>query len=232
MSIAIDVSLVVIVAFCGWRGYKSGIIRGVCGILALAVSIFGANLIAATYSGEFTSMLRPFVGGIVDKTFEGILQPDTEDGEEPEDGEAPEGAYEITLATLRKLGLFDASSERLAEQVSEDTDASGYGLAGAITDKLCDVLAFVAVFGVAFILLAIVFAVAGNLLNFVFKFPGFELLDSLFGILFGLVRGLVIVFIIALLLRYLGIVSAEKLSDTKILKYLIENNPIANILKI
>jgi uncharacterized membrane protein required for colicin V production len=228
-----DVSLVVIVAFCGWRGYKSGIIRGVCGILALAVSLFGANLVAATYSGEFTSMLRPFVGGIVDKAFEGILQPDGEDTEESEDAEdeeKPEGAYAIALATLRKLGLFDASSERLAEQISEETDATEYSLAGVITDKLCTALAFVAVFGIAFILLAIVFAVAGNLLNFVFKFPGFELFDSLFGVLFGLVRGLVIVFFIALLLRYLGIVSAEKLGGTKILKYLIENNPIANIL--
>ena len=54
-----DVLFILIILVCAWRGYKNGIIRGICGILAIIVSLYGANLIATAYSDEFTGMAKP-----------------------------------------------------------------------------------------------------------------------------------------------------------------------------
>ena len=42
MHIAIDVVLLAIVVYCGWRGYRNGIIRGICGLLAIVIALYGA----------------------------------------------------------------------------------------------------------------------------------------------------------------------------------------------
>jgi uncharacterized membrane protein required for colicin V production len=249
LSIAIDVIIVLLVAFCAWRGFKSGIIRGVCGVLALVLALFGANIVATAYSGEFTGMLRPFVGGVVDKTIEGILSPgsndeDDEDAQNPDDTddaddtqtqpeepeEIPEGVFDLSLATLKKLGMFESAAKLVAGKISDETDSAGYGLSGVITDKLCAAIAYIAVFGIAFILLAIIFAVLGNLLNFVFSIPGFEKLDKIIGVVFGLARGALMVLAAAVILRYVGLANSALINDTRILKYLIENNPVADVL--
>jgi uncharacterized membrane protein required for colicin V production len=231
MGFIIDVILVVILAFCVWRGYKNGLIRGVCGFLALVLSIFGASLVASTYSEEYTGMLRPFVGGIVDSTLADILRPDGADaaGAPPA---AEGGTYNTAFAALRKLGLSASAAELLAEKVSGAVADAEKGLASVITDKLCAALAYIVVFGAAFIILAIIFAVLGNLLNFVFSLPGLHLVDTVAGLAFGLGKGLIIVFFIALVLRYLGIVTSEAIEDTTLLKLLINHNPIANVLGI
>jgi uncharacterized membrane protein required for colicin V production len=101
-----------------------------------------------------------------------------------------------------------------------------------ITDKLSGALAYATVFGIAFILLAIIFAVAGNLINFVFSIPGLRLVDAIAGAAFGLAKGLVIIFVIGVIVRYIGILAPEALEETRMLSYIVDNNPIANILGI
>ena len=58
MSLIIDLILIAIVAFCAWNGYRKGFIMGISGILALIVAFYGAQIVADTYSQEFTSMLK------------------------------------------------------------------------------------------------------------------------------------------------------------------------------
>ena len=245
MSIAIDLILVGIILLCVWRGFKSGIIRGVCSIVALVIAIFGANLVATAYSGEFTGMLSPFVSGVVDTVIMDILYPSADDSEtvtantpsaiSPRSGRAEKlSTYDVAFAALRKIGLPENASVKVAELVSggDSEPVPGISIAERISDKLCSVLAFAAVFGVCFILLSIIFAVLGNLINLVFSIPGLEQLDSLLGMALGLVRGLVIVLVAAAVIRYVGLVTSSLIDRTVLLKYLINANPIASILGI
>lgn len=89
MRIALDIAIVAIVALCAWRGYRAGIINGICGILAIIIAIYGANLIANTYSDELIGALDPFISGIV----EGI------------EGELPEFALEDLESLAGQLGV-------------------------------------------------------------------------------------------------------------------------------
>ena len=66
MNIIIDLLLIGILALCVWNGYRKGLILGISGILALVVAFYGANLIAETYSSEFTSMGEHFIAVFVD----------------------------------------------------------------------------------------------------------------------------------------------------------------------
>ena len=68
ISIIMDVVLVGIIVLAAYRGFRKGIIASVIGIVSLVVAIYGANLLAVTFSGEFVGVLEPFVSGIVDST--------------------------------------------------------------------------------------------------------------------------------------------------------------------
>ena len=59
--------------FWVWSGYKKGLVMGIFSLIAFVVSVYGANLLSQTYSGEVIDALRPFASGfvevnVVDKT--------------------------------------------------------------------------------------------------------------------------------------------------------------------
>ena len=227
--LALDLAVIAIIAFCGWRGYRNGLIRGVFGVVSLVVSLFLASVAATAYSEEFTKILNPFVGGIVDSALVEIM-----DGEHEYNLDALENKSEnfiTAYAALRRIGLPEASALRVAELATEDNREekvpTGF-FSDIIADKLSSALAFVAVFGIAFILLAIIFTVIGNLVGIVFSLPGLNLLDTVAGVLFGVLKGLIIVLTLAAIVRYAGLLAPETLSGTSILKYIVNNNAIAN----
>ena len=223
MHIWINVGIVAIVAFFGWRGYRNGLIRSVFGVAALIAALFIANLIATAYSGEFTGMLNPFLGGVVDTALADMVEDETYI--DPIVRETGEGAQETSFSLLRRIGLSEPASERVAEMVSDV--APGRLLTDTITDRLSSTLAFIVVFGIAFLLLMIIFSVAGNLINIVFSLPGLRLLDIIAGALFGLLKGLLIVFTIAAIFRYIGLLAPSSFEDASLLNLLINSNPIA-----
>jgi uncharacterized membrane protein required for colicin V production len=236
LYIAIDILLIATLAYCVWRGYKSGIIRGVCGAIALIAAIFAANLVAATYSDEVSAMLRPFVGGVVDNALTSLVG--AADGEDQtEDVLVPSNASNTQLraasyAALRRIGMPESASGLLADKIAGGRFEQGVTLSDVISDKLCDALAYIAVFGVVFLLGAIISVVVGNVLNLVFKLPGLETMDSIVGMVFGLLKGIIIVYVISLVVRYVGLLAPSVIDKTTILSYLIDTNPLADILGI
>jgi membrane protein required for colicin V production len=108
----------------------------------------------------------------------------------------------------------------------------GFSFSDVIADKLSSALSYIAVFAVAFTLVAIVFAVIGNLIGFVFALPGLRLLDVIAGTVFGLVKGLIIVMAIATVVRYFGLLALDLIEDTTVLNYFINQNIVADILGI
>ena len=229
MNRIIDLVLVLIVLFFVWRGYKDGLILGVLGIVAIIVSFAVANIVANTYSGEFTAMLQPFASGIVDKAISDAL-PESEDGA----ALAPDAlgdVYTITFTALRKVGLSEKAASQIAEKASGQVGYATAKLSDRVTEYLCEKLAFIIVFAVSFILLAIVFATIGNIINLAFSLPGLESVNRIAGAAFGFSKGVLILLFIACLFRYLGIlISEETLEKTILLKWLINSNILANLI--
>ena len=234
-TFAIDLAIIAIIAFCGWRGYKNGLIRGIFGVVALIVSIFVANVAAEAYSEEFTGMLKPFAGGIVDTTLTEMEEKHIkyDPGENKHENKSEE--FRTAYTALRQIHLPEPSAVRIAEMVVDIKDPEiDFNIRGILSDliaeKLSSVFAYVAVFAIAFTLIAIVFTVVGNLIGFVFSLPGLKLVDTIAGTAFGLVKGLIIVYTLAAVVRYFGLLALDTLEGTSILNSIVNNNPIANML--
>ena len=227
----IDLAVIGTVVFCTWRGYKSGLIRGVFGVVALIVSLFIANATAQAYSGEAKSMLMPFVSGIIDSTITSLAEDGIEYQAIAHDHNIDDIDFGTAYMALRQLRLPEAAAVSVAEKTLEiGNDRQLDTLADMIADRLTTSLSFVAVFGIAFLLCAIVFAVIGNLVGVVFALPGLRLVDIIAGSVMGMIKGIIIIYTVGVIIRYFGLLMLPTLEATSILKNIVNNNPIANIL--
>ena len=231
----IDVAVVGTVLFCGWRGYKSGLIRGVFGVVSLIVALLVANIAANAYSDEAKGILMPFVGGVIESSFTEMSEQDITYQALAHDHEIEDVDFGQAYTVLRFIGLPEASSVRVAElsiEAKDDIDRERSYFSDVIADILSTTVSYVAAFGIAFLLIAIVFAVIGNLVGLVFSLPGLRLVDIIAGSALGLVKGMIIVLTISTILRYFGLLIQSTLESTTILVYLVNNNLIANMLGI
>jgi uncharacterized membrane protein required for colicin V production len=129
---------------------------------------------------------------------------------------------------LRQLGLIDSAATHVAQLSSEDR--SGRFLPEVIGDNLALNFSYIALFGIAFLLSSIVFAVIGNLISFVFTLPGLRLVDRIAGVGLGFVKGLIIILAIGVVVRYFGVIFHETINETAILRHIANNNMLADIL--
>lgn len=233
MGFVIDLALVAIILLCGWRGYRTGIINGVIWIAAIVVSVYCANLAAEAYYTEFTDMLEPFAVGVVESTLRG-----DDENEEPAASEVDRlsrelNAHDASMLVLSKLGFSQSAAEPLAAGVAERHERVDNDMINDLTDIVCDRAAFVALFGIAFVLISIIFVVIGNVLDLSFGLPGHENLNHITGAALGVIRGLLIVTVIACLGRYLGILIPEKAeAGNELWHKLVETNKLAEMLNI
>jgi len=227
----IDFAIIGTVVFCGWRGYKNGLIRGVFGVVSLIVSLLVANIAAQAYSDEAKGMLTPFVGGMIETSMTEMAEEGIEYQALAHDHELDDEDFGLAYTALRYIGLPEAAAVNVAERslLLEDGEEDRY-FPDIIGARLSSVLSYVAVFGIAFLLIAIVFAVIGNLVGFVFSLPGLKLVDIIAGSILGLIKGIIIVLTVAVIIRYFGLLIITTLENTTLLKYIVNNNPIANML--
>lgn len=218
MSLIIDLILIAIVAFCAWNGYRKGFIMGISGILALIVAFYGAQIVADTYSQEFTSMLKPFVSGVVDAAVADVQI----GGEEGYDNEE---VYEVTYDALGNIGILKSAARDIANEIAERVERTGQTMREEIVSVLCSKIAYVLTSVIVFLLILIVFTVIANILNLAFKMPGLEFINETLGALFGFAKGAIIVVAIAWVMRYLGVLVDEDIvNKTILLEWLMEHN--------
>lgn len=218
MSIIIDLVLIAIVAFCAWNGYRKGFIMGISGILALVIAFYGAQIVADTYSQEFTSMLKPFVSGIVDGAVADVQE---ENSQQYSDNDV----YGVTYDALGNIGVLKSAAEDIAQEISERVERTGQTMREEIVNVLCSKIAYVLTAVVVFLLILIVFTILANILNLAFKMPGLESINEIFGGIFGFAKGAVIIVAIAWVMRYLGVLIDEDIiNKTILLEWLMEHN--------
>jgi len=229
----VDVAVIGTVAFCGWRGYKNGLIRGVFGVVSLILSLFIANFTAQAYSDDAKGILMPFISGYMESTLSTMAEEDVEYQELEHEHEVEDNDFGLAYTALREIGMPEAAAIQIAEQTLErrESDRSSF-FPDIIADRLSSALSYVAVFGIAFLLIAIVFAVIGHLVGLVFALPGLRLVDIIAGSILGLAKGLILVYTLAVIIRYFGLLILPILEGTTVLNALVNNNPIANILGI
>ena len=224
----LTVIFIAIPVFCAWRGYKNGIIRGACGILAVILALFCGNIIANMYSTDFDGMLSPFVNGMVDGAENTVLTNDDEAVVQLSDDEKDD-VYSVSYAIYRQLGIVDNAAQKMAEEITAEHTNVDQSMCDTIGANLSARFSYILVFCVAFAMVAIIFAVIGNLINISFQIPILGIAEPILGIILGAVKGLIIMYAIAMFLRYFGIIIPdEALEGSKFIFKLVNENPVAD----
>ena len=214
----IDIVLLLILIGCAWKGYRNGLIPGIFMLLALFASLYGAKLVAETYSEEFISILEPFASGMTDRAMRELEDEDVLKGND---------VYAASKAILGEIGFMGSAAENIAAELDKEVNETGHVLRAAMVKRLCIDVAYTLTLVIAFVLLAIAFAVIGNLISLSFHIPGLEVINGVLGAIFGLGEGAVFAFFIAWLLRFGGmLLKAEVVEETILLKWLQSVNPL------
>ena len=257
MGIIIDIILLGIIAFCVWKGYTRGLILSVSKVIGFIIAIYAANLLAHAYAPDVSEMLSPFVTGIVDSSVSEAVVGNTDAQDEKadaaaQDGESADGAsdaaaenlaanpegsavgsrgYDLAYGALRKLGVAEHTADKIASEVGQTTDGLEANVAMTLSSKLCDTLAYIAVFTVASVLIIIVLTVIANIINLTFGLPGLDLVNKIGGSVFGGLSGVIIVVIIAWVCRFTGLIISDSVLEKSIfLKWMMNANLLEAIL--
>lgn len=228
--IVIDLAILAILAFCVWRGYRKGLVLGLFGVIAIFVGLFGANIIAETFSGGFVDLMAPFISGIVDGELSDGLS--SEDGEMNSVNEASDSEIaDLVNRVFGAVGLSEAESASLTEDIMSEFDKASANLSERITSRLASVFAFVIVFLIAFMLIMIVFTVIANLINLAFRLPGLDLLNGIGGAVLGLARAVLIILVFTWIFNFLGfVIPRETIEKTVLLEFFMGINPVSSLL--
>ena len=239
MKAIIDLVLAGILVICCWNGYKKGIIMGVAGILCVIVAIYGANLLADTFSGDVVPALKPFANGYTENLIGGkdsaVMKKMGWDGETLSEEDLlaryPERKTEFCTQCYRVLGFDAATAERLAARAVQCAEERGCAIRVAVGQILCETVSHVACFILAFLLIIIILTVLGNLTNLSFKLPRFDLVNDIGGAVLGAVTGLMFCVLLVWALKFMGmLIGKETLSSTVLGRWLLNWDPLVKYL--
>lgn len=225
MRTVIDLVLLGILIISVWNGYKKGIIMGIGGILCIIVSIYGANLLANTFSYDVVPALRPFANGYIENIIGGndsvVIKNMGWEGQDqsPEDLLAanPGRREEFCKECYIVLGIDESAAAVMAQRAVTYSLETASPIRSAVGQILCEVVSYVGCFILAFLIILIILTVIGNLPNLSYKLPRLDLLNDILGSLLGLVTGFMFCVILVWALKFFGLILGKAtLSSTRL----------------
>lgn len=227
MRTVLSLIFLVILVYSGWAGYKKGLIMGIFSIIAFIVSVYGANLLAETYSGEVVDALRPFASGFVEVNI-------VDEKIRPAMGatdlsltdfftQNPGRRGEFCTMIYEEMGIFDATSEQMSDEAVTYAEENDVGILDAAVEVLCMRVAFVGAFLLAFLMILIVLTVLLNLPNISFKIPNFDAFNDVGGAVLGFVQGMCLLLVFGWALKFTGLLlPQETLSETFLVSWFMD----------
>ena len=228
MKAVIDIVLIIIIALCTWNGYKRGLVGGVAGILAIIISLLGANILSAAYAHEVVPALEPFVDGYVDSSknrgailermgygssdlsLDDILQQDSS------------LRYDYAYECLSDLGLYEKRAEERAADAVAYAQESGVSMTDAVVAVVCDTVTRVMTTVIAFLLILILLVALASIGNLSFRLPNMENLDEIGGAVLGFGKGFLYCVLLCWLLSFLGlIIGKETMAHTTLGRFFL-----------
>ena len=242
MHILIDLLIVLLIGLTAWRGWKKGLIVGLCGLLTLAVSIYGANVVARAFYAEYTQILDPFISGYVDTSTSLVTGTDASESTGKDDAkttkpyvflsqEQKKDVYSVSYAVMRQCGVANRASEKIAQEFAGQYTTVDHTLVEAMGEYLTGRITYMVLFAAVFILFITLFTILENVLNLTFAMPGIEKINRGTGAAVGALRCICLFLVIGCVCRYLGLfIGNDRIASTWLFETMINSNFIANML--
>lgn len=223
------VLLAILVLFALW-GMHRGLILSFFSLLAVLVAFAGSILISNYWAPSVAGWIQPMISPSVTTAVEAALPEEVSDaGLAIEDllilldkAELPMGLSEF-LPDLHEEGIPILTTKSLVESLSS-----------ALAAKLANAIAGIGLFLLSFLLILILWHLLGRTLDLVAKLPGLHMLNKIGGFVFGAFRGALLLFVCAWLVRWLwsGLIPAEAVEQTKLLRFFMTVNPLSFLAKL
>ena len=243
IGIVLDIILLAIVVLMFRKGKKDGFAKTVVGFLGFFIAIIIATVVCKPVAEmSYNSFIRTPVKNAIETTIETQVDKIGESVSSADDLFMQiEKSLEKSPAFIRNLFVTDEKKTELASQINQIYTPDAAELAERAADTVVKPLAipvlsvvtFVLVFFVSY-LLCIILSKSLKLVN---KIPLLGGLNSLLGGVVGALRGIVILIIIdwALIMflgngsNILGILTAETINSSLIIKFLSSINPLTAV---
>ena len=241
MKTIVNLAFVLILLLCIWNGYKRGIILSIASILAIIISLYGADLLSKTFSYEVVDALRPFASGYLESTINSKVRAEFHiEGSSTSSlsvrdflDQNPDQTEEFCTRTFESIGIIDKSARRLAADAQTYAREHETDIRDSMTEVLCLRISYIGGFVLAFLMILILLTVIGNMPNLAFKIPNLDLLNDIGGALLGLAQGAMFCFIVAWVLKFTGIIiPQQELAETGFAAMFVRMDPLGGILGI
>ncbi|MEG2118750.1 MAG: CvpA family protein [Pseudoflavonifractor sp.] len=232
--IAFDIAIVVILLVFVWRGASKGFVLALCGFLAVIIAFTGASFFAATLSPKVGAALEPKFAAAIEKRLDEEIQNNhppqsAEPGSTP-DIAPPDHPLPDVLKVLRDMGLYEDLIATIDKAVQDGMTNVAAGAAAAVAAAIAQSVAYMVLFLLAFVAILVLWTLLSHGLNLVTKLPGLHFLNKSGGAVLGLAKGVVLLFVVAWVLRFSGILLPEEtVAQTHLLKFFLETNPVTLI---
>ncbi len=238
METTINLILAGVILICAWSGFKKGIIMGIGGILAIIVSLYGANLLANTFSMDIIPAIRPFASGFMEgqiKAENGVIDRMGWSGTDLSVADLlaryPERQLEFCSNCYQVLGLDETTADNMAAGTMENIIDSGMSTVDAVVHTLCQKISYVGCFILAFLLIIIILTVIGNLPNLSYKLPNLDALNDIGGSLLGVATGILFCMVIVWALKFTGkLIGSDTLSNAWLASIFLDHNLLTQYL--
>lgn len=216
MRFVIELSVLIILFYCTWRGYKRGAVNTAISLVSLLVAVFGGLFISSNAADSASYLLRPFIAGCIDSQLEsdvaariGISDINVEDTL----AESPELVQPYMSQCLRSLGFAPKRAEHYslaAAQVYGKTEldaptSAAQAASGAIAYLMIAILFFALILFFAYLI--------KQIFDLRFRITDNADLDLYGGAALGFVRGCTLCVCLCWALSFCGIIIGNTTLD-------------------
>lgn len=174
-------------------GARRGLFRALAGLLIVVLALVGSRFAANALAPPAAKWAEPAIQRYIEKRLDEAL---------PEEG-APEELLPEELLGL--LGLAGVRLEDLADRARESVRETGADILTAVARSVTEAFLYGAIEALAFLLLAAALHLAAKAMDLALRLPVLHGANALGGAAAGLIEGALAVWLLALLLRRLGV---------------------------
>lgn len=197
--IIIDIVIVLALAFFAWRGAKKGLILSVLSLVGLVVAFFGARFVSTHFYEPVADIIQPGI-------YQNIEELEGKALEDVNIDQSITSSKDSLLEILRENEIFPGLVEMIEDLDLEDGPESA---TESLSHTLADMIAKVALFALAFIVILLLWFLITRLLDLAFKLPILATINTVGGLVLGLAKAVLMVIVLVWVGQMVGWLPAE-----------------------
>ena len=218
-----DAAILVILLVFYLLGRKKGFILTLSGLAAFFVALLGARLLSQQLASMAADALAPYFSSLIEQNVDASLMPRLE-----QFLASAEGGNNSLVSILEAIGLYEPFADSVRDLLSQQTAQAAADTVATLAHAIAEVVASVLIFIVAFLLILLLWFALSRILNLTARLPVVRVLNRLLGGLLGLGQGILLLFFVTWILRLCGgVIPADVVNASVVLKFFMATNPIS-----